>query len=298
MTDNQGVLNAGLVTAISLAALFFFAGLWSPIIAIPIGIIFLIVAIGIYKRRPWSAYGGALLLAALAAVAAISLLRAAAPNAGRSAALVVGFFGIAGVFLWREGRKMPPGGWPAPWITFAALVFLLPQIYRPYLVGASSMENTILSGDHILVRTLTGTPERGDLVQIRQPGAPKNLLLKRVVAVGGDRVRIVQKALVINGLPITEPYATYRSEYIDDFRDNFPVEPTFTLPNPDWAEWLKRNIDGHEIVVPDGKFFVLGDNRDNSLDSRYFGFVDARDITGKPVMIYFSPDRHRIFKRL
>ena len=263
-----------------------------------LGVIFLIVAIGIYRRRRWSAYGGALLLAALAAVAAISLLRADPPKVGRSIALVVGFFGIAAVFLWREGRMMPPSGWPAPWITLAALVFLLPQIYRPYLVGASSMENTILPGDHILVRAFTGTPERGDLVQLRQPGALKKLLLKRVVAVGGDRVRIVQKALVINGLPITEPYAIFRTDTIEDFRDNFPVQPTFTLPNPEWAEWLKRNIDGHEIVVPDDKFFVLGDNRDNSLDSRYFGFVDARDITGKPVMIYFSADRHRIFKRL
>src|SRR5258706_15308920 len=105
------------------------------------------------------------------------------------------------------------------------------------------MENTVLSGDHILVRAFTGTPERGDLVQIRQPGAPKNLLLKRVVAVGGDRVRIVQKALVINGLPITEPYAVFRTETIDDFRDNFPTEPPPSLPNPQWSDWLKRNID-------------------------------------------------------
>jgi signal peptidase I len=289
VTDNQGVLNAGLVTAISLATLFFFAGLWSPIIAIPIGIIFLIVAIGVYRRRRWSAYGGALLLVALAAVAAISLLRAAAPNAGRSIALVVGFFGISAVFLWREGRAMPPSGWPAPWITLAALVFMLPQIYRPFIMSGGSMENTVLIGDHILVRTFTGTPARGDLVQIRQPGAPKNILLKRVVAVGGDRVRIVQKALVINGLPITEPYAMFQSEYVYDFRDNFPSrEPYVALPNPEWGEWLKRNIDGHEIVVPDEKFFVLGDNRDSSLDSRYFGFVDARDITGQPVLIYYS----------
>jgi len=100
----------------------------------------------------------------------------------------------------------------------------------------------------------------------------------------------VQKALVINGLPITEPYAVFRTESIDDFRDNFPTEPPPTLPNPEWKEWLKRNIDGHEIVVPDDKFFVLGDNRDNSLDSRYWGFVPRENIIGKPLLIFWSYD--------
>ncbi len=285
--------TAGLITAVSLAALFLFAGLWSPVTAIPAGLVFLIVAIGIFRRRRWSAYGGALLLAALAAVVVIGLLRASAPNVAKSVALVTGFFGIATVFLCRAARAMPPGGWPAPWITLATLVFLLPQIYRPYLVGAASMENTILVGDHILVRPFVGTPERGDILQLRNPTDPRQLLFKRIVAVGGDRVRIVHKALVINGRPVSEPYAIFKTDAIEDFRDNFPADPPLTLPNLEWAEWLKRNISGHEIVVPDGKFFVLGDNRDSSLDSRYFGFVELQGLVGKPVLIYFSVDAPR-----
>lgn len=278
--------TAGLITAVSLTALFLFAGLWNPL-AIPIGLVFLIIAIGVHRRRRWCAYGGALFLGALAALVAISLLRAGAPKLGQSIAIVAGFFGIAALFLVREGRAMPPGGWRAPWITLATLVFLLPQIFRPFVVAAGSMEDTILIGDHILVRPFLGAPARGEIVQVRQPGRPQSLLLKRVVAIGGDRLRIVQKALVINGRPVTEPHAIFQSEFIEDFRDNFPAEPPGNV-SPEWADWIRSHADGYEIVVPDGKFFVLGDNRDHSLDSRHFGFVDERDVTGKPVLIYFS----------
>jgi len=117
---------------------------------------------------------------------------------------------------------------------------------------------------------------------------PGDSFIKRVVGVGGDRVRLNNKTLVVNGVSVKEPYAIHTSNFIDTFRDNFPQEPRPPLMREGWEDWLKQNVVNDEVVVPQGKYFVLGDNRDNSLDSRYWGFLERKDLLGKPVMIYLS----------
>lgn len=105
----------------------------------------------------------------------------------------------------------------------------------------------------------------------------------------GDRLRIVEKRLYRNGSPVTEPYATHKTAYFDSFRDNFPGAPDFRLHPPGEA-MLRDNVRNGEVVVPEGKYFVMGDNRDSSLDSRYWGFITRADIVGRPVLIYASYD--------
>ena len=107
----------------------------------------------------------------------------------------------------------------------------------------------------------------------------------------GDRIRLSDKQLIRNGEPIEEPYVLHKTSYTDDYRDNFPVGKTEFHRSYERASLMLDNhmVDG-EIVVPPDSFFVLGDNRDQSLDSRYWGFVPEENVIGRPVMVYWSYD--------
>jgi len=111
--------------------------------------------------------------------------------------------------------------------------------------------------------------------------------VKRVIGVPGDRIRIISKAVYRNGIALVEPYAVHKTDYEDSYRDNFPSEPNVRLP-PSAADMLGKHIVSGDVVVPDRCYFVLGDNRDNSFDSRYWGFVGSDDLIGKPLLIYDS----------
>ena len=163
------------------------------------------------------------------------------------------------------------------------------------------MEDTLLAGDQMIVETVSQafgrTPQRGDLVAFRFPVDRAQIHIKRIAAVPGDRLRIENKQLVLNGDRVKEPYATHKTDYIDAYRDNFPGEPTTAIYPPGEA-MLKENVRNGEVVVPEGKYFVLGDNRDGSLDSRYFGFITRDDFVGRPLLIYASSRRDRFLKPL
>jgi signal peptidase I len=157
------------------------------------------------------------------------------------------------------------------------------------MLPTDSMAYTIRAGDHFLVETVTTAlgrePRHGDLVVFRPPSNRRNIFVKRVVGIPGDRLRIRDKQLYRNGAKVVEPYALHKSEFIDPYRDNFPSQPNVRLI-AGGAEMLARNVEGGDVVVPAGHYFVLGDNRDNSLDSRYWGFVARRDLIGRPVAVY------------
>jgi signal peptidase I len=179
------------------------------------------------------------------------------------------------------------------------------------------MEDTLLIGDHILVRVFPPIhPKRGDIVVFHYPLDRRQTFVKRVIGIPGDRIRIASKVVYRNAVALHEPYAVHKGSGIDPYGDNFPAPfNTLHLSSEKVLQAAKDMLDHHvkngELVVPPGKYFVLGDNRDNSLDSRYWGFLDHSDIIGEPFLIYESeatstdpagPPRHvrvrwnRIFK--
>ena len=145
----------------------------------------------------------------------------------------------------------------------------------------ASMEGTILVGDHLFMDKLLYGPEiplvhwrlpmlkkirRGDIVVFRYPKNPSETYLKRVAAVGGDRLEIRNGVLYVNSLPVLEPYAVHHA----------PVHS----PQESWGP----------TAVPPDSLFVMGDNRDNSSDSRDWGFVPVKNVIGEPLFVYWSYD--------
>ena len=129
--------------------------------------------------------------------------------------------------------------------------------------------------------------ERGDIVVFHHPDPP--YLVKRVVGIPGDHIRIEDGRVTVNGATLDEPYAAFEPAAPNPFRDNFPAQ-VYTDPNidPIWWRELQGLTQNGELVVPPGEYFMLGDNRNHSKDSRFWGFVPREAIIARPLVIYFS----------
>jgi signal peptidase I len=180
-------------------------------------------------------------------------------------------------------------------------VFIITFCVQPFRIPSGSMEPTLLVGDFLLVdkqspsvgdsgRLLPSVGvRRGEVIVFHYPVDPALHLVKRVVGLPGDHIKLREGRVFINGTPITEPYAVYRPSGPDNFRDNFPRLQSAD-PDIDSRWWIRMRtlIDNGELIVPADNYFVLGDNRNNSEDSRYWGFVPKGAIVGQPIVIYFS----------
>ncbi len=180
--------------------------------------------------------------------------------------------------------------------------FIVTFLVQPFRIPTGSMEPTLRVGDFLLVDKQSFGPSgfldgllppenvhRGDLVVFHFPPDPKRDLVKRVVGVPGDRIRLHDGRVLLNDAPLHEPYAYYSPAFLESFRDDFP-SLRMTDPNVDprwWAE-LRRIVRNSEITVPRDSYFVMGDNRNNSEDSRYWGFVPRAGIVGRPLVVYFT----------
>ncbi len=187
--------------------------------------------------------------------------------------------------------------------TVIAVLFVITTLLQSFVIPTVSMEGTLLQGDHLLVDKLAYAPRgvlsnhvlpyqpirRGDVIVFRWPIDIRQNYVKRCIGIPGDHIRIVNKQVILNGKKLDEPYAVHRTPYFDSYRDNFPAEPNVHLLEPALA-MLEHNVVNGEVVVPPGHYFAMGDNRDNSLDSRYWGFVPRENIIGKPLMIFWSYD--------
>jgi signal peptidase I len=188
--------------------------------------------------------------------------------------------------------------------TVVVALFLLTFLLEPYLIPSESMEHTLLVGDFLLVNKQIYAPsdwlgrlllpqrgvERGDVIVFHHPRPP--FLVKRVVGIPGDRLRIENGRVIVNGVTQQEPYVVFEPAAVNPFRDEFPAK-VYTDPEVDplwWRQMQNLTVNG-ELVVPQGKYFVLGDNRNHSLDSRFWGFVPRADIVARPLVIYFSVTR-------
>jgi signal peptidase I len=184
-------------------------------------------------------------------------------------------------------------------------IFVLTFVMQPFRIPSESMERTLLVGDFLLVnKALYGPagmwgwllpyrePQRGDIVVFRFPLDPDDHVVKRVIGVSGDKVHLHNGTVFRNEVPLTEPYTQQLAPSgfrVDPFRDDFPLAE-FTDPGVDAHWWLtvQHNLVNGEVMVPPEKYFVMGDNRNHSRDSRYWGFVPRENIVGMPMIIYFS----------
>jgi signal peptidase I len=192
----------------------------------------------------------------------------------------------------------------AEWtITILLLLFLTTTLVQAYVIPTGSMEDTLLIGDHLLVDKLAFAPygpvskyllpytdvKRGDIIVFRYPVDISQTFVKRCIGVPGDRIRLINKQVYLNGVRLDEPYTYHKSDYIDSYRDNFPGEPNVSVDRRA-TDMLLNHVTNGDVVVPPGYYFAMGDNRDSSLDSRYWGFVPRENIIGKPLVIYWSFD--------
>ena len=192
----------------------------------------------------------------------------------------------------------------AEWtITVLMLLFGTTTLVQAFVIPTGSMEDNLLIGDHLLVDKLAYAPagpvsryllpytpiQRGDIIVFRYPVDIRQTFVKRVIGVPGDRIRIRNKTVYLNGRPLDEPYKVHKTAYYDSYRDNFPSMPNTAVQEPA-LEMLDRHVEQGEVVVPRESYFAMGDNRDSSLDSRYWGFVPRANIIGKPLLIYWSYD--------
>ncbi len=159
-----------------------------------------------------------------------------------------------------------------------------------FVMPTSSMEPSLRPGDYFLVNRLARDAQRGDIIAFfPYPEDSRETFVKRVIGVPGDRIHIENKVVIRNGEQLNEPYAEHKDDYIDSFRDDFPGQPSVHLEANGQA-MLSKNVVNGEVVVPEGAYFVLGDNRDRSLDSRFIGFVPKTSVVGQPWRIYWSYD--------
>jgi signal peptidase I len=189
--------------------------------------------------------------------------------------------------------------------TVVAALFLLTFVLQPYLIPSESMEHTLLVGDFLLVNKQVYASggllsrwllpyrgvKRGDIVVFHHP-QPHPFLIKRVVGIPGDRLRIEDGRVSVNGVFQDEPYAVFEPAAGNQFRDDFPgkVYTDFSV-DPLWWRQIQSLTQDGALVIPPDEYFVLGDNRNHSDDSRYWGFVPRQAIVARPLVIYFSLTR-------
>jgi len=206
--------------------------------------------------------------------------------------------------VWKIGRKPSPRGFVAEWaMTILVYLFATTTLVQAYVVPTGSMENTLRIGDHMLVDRLAYADpgaegrrllpyrdvERGDIIALLYPEDVRQTYVKRVIGLPGDRIRLVNKQVVRNGRFLVEPYTQHIASWRDPYRDDFPAAPDL-YTTPRGRDMLLHHVRNGEVVVPPGSLFVMGDNRENSADSRYWGFVPREYVVGKPLVVYWSFD--------
>jgi signal peptidase I len=193
-------------------------------------------------------------------------------------------------------------------INIIILLFGTATLVQAFIVPTPSMDTTVMVGDHLLVDKLSYAPsgpiskyllpytdvKRGDIIVFRYPVNIDENYVKRVMGVPGDHIHLEEKTVVLNGKKLVEPYARHVRPYVLPYADNFPS----SAPGPDVPpreraraeEMFAEHVVNGELVVPEGFYFAMGDNRDDSSDSRYWGLVPRENIIGKPILIFWSYD--------
>jgi signal peptidase I len=188
------------------------------------------------------------------------------------------------------------------------VVFMITFVVQAFRVPSESMENTLLIGDFVLADKLHfGSAagffgkllpyrqiQRGDIIVFRYPVDPSQYFVKRVVGLPGDRIHLRNGVVFLNGSALQESYVIHSFPYFNFYRDNFPAQVALSAEvDRKWRHEFPRHLDHGDLVVPADSYFVMGDNRDRSLDSRYWGFVPRANVLGRPLVIYMSLNERR-----
>ncbi len=194
-------------------------------------------------------------------------------------------------------------------------LFIMTFLFQNYAIPSGSMEKTLLIGDHVLVDRVTlalntkwmplewhRQVQRGDVIVFVKPHAeiPDLILVKRAVGLPGDRIHLEHGVLYRNGQRVDEPQISMPDNSgtpghnYDTARDDFPrdiegIASAAAMNNAEhWAVDIRNHVQNGELVVPEGTVFAMGDNRLESLDSRYWGFVPQQNLIGRPMFVYWS----------
>jgi signal peptidase I len=185
-------------------------------------------------------------------------------------------------------------------------LFIITFIVQAFEIPSSSMEETLLIGDHVFVNREQFAPRtrwvgpllpyreirRQDIVVFLSPAEPGLYVVKRIIGAPGDRIHLEDGVVYRNGEKLNEPYVIHQAagEGYNPYRDNFPSVPPSDYSNvaPEWQLSMKQYIQGNDLVVPPDHYFAMGDNRDVSYDSRYWGFIPRENVIGRPMFIYWS----------
>jgi signal peptidase I len=190
-------------------------------------------------------------------------------------------------------------------------LFIITFVFQAFEIPSASMENTLLIGDHVFVNRVQFSPatgwvgpivpyqqiHHGDIVVFlsADPATPELYIVKRIIGIPGDRIHLRNGAVYRNGEKLDEvSYAIHSQsadpDSYDNYRDEFPAVPPTDNPNvtPEWKLALPQHIENGDVVVPPDSYFGMGDNRDRSLDSRYWGFIPRDHVIGRPMFIYWS----------
>lgn len=185
---------------------------------------------------------------------------------------------------------------------FVTGLFIVTFNLQAFEIPSTSMKNTLLVGDRLFVDRTTVAPrtswtgpivpyseiKRNDIIVFISPKEPGLYVVKRIIGVPGDRIRLQNGVVYRNGQKVEEPYVVRNNTY-DPYRDEFPaVPPPFDAVSSEWHVSLSSFVQHGELVVPQDSFFAMGDNRDVSYDSRYWGFIPRANVIGRPMFIFWS----------
>jgi signal peptidase I len=182
-------------------------------------------------------------------------------------------------------------------------LFIITFCLQAFEIPSSSMENTLLIGDHVFVDRVTPAPKthwfpiipyrdihRGDIIVFLSPAEPGLFVVKRIIGVPGDKIHLQDGVVYRNGQAVNEPFVIHSRGDYNPYRDNFPTIAPMdgTGVTPEWHLIMGQHIQNGDLVVPPDRYFAMGDNRDVSYDSRWWGFIPRENVVGRPMFIYWS----------
>ena len=184
-------------------------------------------------------------------------------------------------------------------------LFIITFVMQAFEIPSSSMEDTLLIGDHVFVNREQFAPptkwmgpllpyrqiRRGDIVVFLSPAEAGLYVVKRVIGIPGDRIHLRDGLVYRNGEKLNEPYVMHKEvDMPNPYRDNFPAIPASDMYSvtPQWQALIRSYVEGDDLVVPADSYFAMGDNRDVSYDSRFWGFIPRDNVIGRPMFIYWS----------